>query len=164
MRGVLRAPHVRGFVPLPTGTDRDSLMVHILADLRTRECQVRVTDADELVVEQGTPGRGSVLAFVDDGGTIRLDRSSGVLTYDFSTAGGLLLCGILSPVCGGFAWFGLDGDPMLTTFALVMPVLWLYGANYALSCARVPAFLAGLCQTAPGRPAGPVSPRESGRA
>ena len=117
MRSILRAPHVRGFVPVPTDTDMDRLMFHILADLRRRECQVRISNGDALVVEQGTPGRGSVLAFVDGGGTIRLDRSAGLLRYDFPTAGGLLLCAILSPVCGGFAWFGLDGDPMLTTFA-----------------------------------------------
>ena len=164
MRSILHAPHVRGFVPVPTDTDMDRLMFHILADLRRRECQVRISNGDALVVEQGTPGRGSVLAFVDGGGTIRLDRSAGLLRYDFPTAGGLLLCAILSPMCGGFAWFGLDGDPMLTTFAAVMPALWLYGANYGLSCVRVPAFLGRLCQTAPGRPAETVPPREAGRA
>ncbi len=151
--GILRAPRIRGFVAVPVDTDQNTLMSHILADLRARECQVRATTENELVVEQGTPGRGSVLAFVDGGGTIRFDWTENVLRYDFSTAGGLLLCMILSPVCGGVSWFGLGGDPILTIFGLAMPLLWLYGANYGLSCIRIPAFMARLCQTAPRRPA-----------
>ena len=150
----MRAPRIRGAIPLPAGTDNDALLPHILAELRARECQVRVLEADVLVVEQGTPGRGSVLAFVDGGGTIRLDRARSVLGYDFPTTGGLLLCTVLSPVCGAAAWFGLDGDPALTTFALVMPIVWLYGANYGVGCIRVPAFLDRLCQSAPRRNVG----------
>ena len=152
MTGRLRAPRIRGVIALPAETDRDRLLPYILADLRARECQVRAPDADVLVVEQGTPGRGSVLAFVDGGGTIRLDRANAVLRFDFSTAGGLLLCTMLSPVCGGAAWFGLDGDPALTVFGLVMPILWLYGANYGIGCIRVPALLDRLCREAPRRP------------
>ncbi len=126
-------------------------MAHVLAELRARRCQVRVTAEPGLIVEQGTPGRGSVLAFVDDGGTIRLDATGGhlALAYDFSTAGGLLLCAVLSPVCGGAAWFALDGDPALTIFGLVMPLLWLYGANYVTSCIRVAGLFSRLCDTAP---------------
>ena len=59
---MLRAPHVRGFVPVPVGTDGDRLMVHILADRRAHECQVRVTDEDELVIERGTPATGVLTA------------------------------------------------------------------------------------------------------
>ena len=156
---LLRAPRVRGSVPVPADTEAAALMDHVLTELRARKCQVRVTGTNEMVVEQGTPGRGSVLAFVDGGGTIRLQTTGGqrVLAYDFPTAGGLLLCAILSPVCAAAAWFGLDGDPGLTTFALVMPLLWLYGANYVTSRIRVPALFERLCREAPHRPSGPWS-------
>ena len=134
--------------------DGPALMAHVLSDLRERKCQVRMAGDDELVVEQGTPGRGSVLSFIDGGGTIRLKTVGGerTLVYEFSTTGGLLVCAVLSLVCGAAAWFALDGDWELTAFGLGMPLLWLYGANYVTACIRVPGLLARLCRTAP-RPA-----------
>ena len=156
-----RAPHVRGAVLVPDDADELEVLAHVLTDLRARACQVRVAGADELVVEQGTRGRGSVLSFIDNGGTIRLVATGGrhLLAYDFSTAGGLLLCAVLSLVCAAAAWFALDHDPGLTVFGLLAPLLWLYGANYVNSCVRVPGLLARLCETAPRRCAGATASR-----
>ena len=136
--------------------DGPTLMAHLLSDLQACECQVRMVGENELVVEQGTPGRGSVLSFVDSGGTIRLttEGEGRALVYEFSTASGLLLCALLSLVCGAAAWFALDGDRELTAFGVVMPLLWLYGANYVTACIRVPGLLARLCRTTPRRAAG----------
>ena len=156
MTGISWAPRIRGFVPAPPGLDGAALIAHVVASLRKRKCEIHAAGDGELVVERGTPGRGSALAFVDANGTIRLDVRGGQLglAYDFSTAGGLLLCLALSPLCAAAAWFGLGGDPALTAFALLMPVLWLYGANYVAGCIRVPGLLARLCHTAPRGPAG----------
>ena len=77
MPGLLQSPPVRGSVTVGADVDGPALMAHLLSDLQARGCQVRRVGEDELVVEQGTPGRGSVLSFVDGGGTIRLRTEAG---------------------------------------------------------------------------------------
>lgn len=140
---------MRGRVPaFPRGSGSAAgLIAHVAADLQRRECRVRV-EGERIVLESGAPGRYSPLAFVD-GGTIELAVENGkaVLRYDLSTGGGLALCLVLAPVLAAVAWFTL-GDPALTVFAFVMPVAWLYGANYLTACVRVPRLLGRLCETA----------------
>ena len=143
------APHVRGRVRVPPGCDAAALMRHVQADLLTRECRVRADGDTRLVLESGAPGRYSPLSFVD-GGVVWLSAEPGgtVLRYDLSTAGGLLTCLVLSPVCGAVAWF-MFGDAGLALFGLLAPVVWLYGANYVTACVRVPGLFGRLCRTAP---------------
>ena len=116
-----------------------------------RECRVRADGDTRLLLESSAPGRYSPLSFVD-GGAIWLAKERGgtVLRYDLSTTGGLLLCLLLSPACAAVAWFTLH-DAGLALFGLVMPVLWLYGANYVTACVRVPGLLGRLCRAAPSR-------------
>lgn len=142
-------PRVRGRISLPPGRNPTALLFHVMNGLQACECQVRMEGSDRLVVERSTPGRYAPLSFVDDG-EIRLRAASDgmVLFYDFSTQGGFLLCALLSPVCAAMAWFG-TGVWQLTLFGLFAPLLWLYGANYAIACARVPGLLRQLCQDAP---------------
>ena len=151
--GASWAPRVWGRVDVPAECDPDRLLGHLAAALRDRGCAVRLLPGGCLAVDSGSAGRGSVLAFVD-GGTVRLSRSGDHLDYEFTTAGGLLLCAILSPLCGGLAWFTL-GSAGLAVFGLLMPLVWLFGANYLTTVVRVRGFLARLCAAAPQRLAAP---------
>ena len=147
------APRIRGSVTVPPGCSRLALLGHVRADLLARGCQVRADGEGRLVLDSGAPGRYSPLSFVD-GGTVWLSDENGgtTLRYDLSTAGGLLLCLFLSPVCCAVAWFALR-NWVLALFGLLAPVIWLYGANYLLACVRVPALFARVCRAAPAQAA-----------
>ncbi len=134
-------PHVRGRVPVPPGNNGRAVLARVMRDLQGRECQVRLDGSDRLVLDSGTAARYSPLALVD-GGEIRLlaDAGGTVLHYDLSTRTVFLFCAAASLVCAALAWFGL-GSGWLAVFGLVAPVLWLYGANYAVTCVRVPGLL-----------------------
>lgn len=138
-------PRVRGRVLLAAG---QVPLPRVLAAALALGCEARLETPDRLVLESGASGRYSPLSFVD-GGAVWLATENGVpvLRYDLSTAGAFLLCLGLSPVAGGLAWFG-TGDAGLTAFGLLAPLLWLYGANLVITRARVPGWLARLCQEA----------------
>ena len=126
--------------------DEVALLRHVQTDLEERGCRVRADGDKRLVLETGAPGRYSPLSFVDCGAVwLAAEPYGTVLRYDLSTAGGLLLCLLLSLVCAATAWFTLESIG-LAVFGLLAPVVWLYGANYALACVRVPGLLGRLCR------------------
>ena len=140
--------HVRGSIGLNAAVDRPALMARIEQGLRAIGCEL-TAEVDRIHVASGSDGKYTPLAFVD-GGDVWLEERSGklALRYDMPTLRSLYLCLALSVVAGIVAWFNF-GDDWLTWFAVAMPVVWLYGANYVTSAIRVPGRLRDLCA---GRP------------
>ena len=144
------APRIGGVIALSPDVDDALLLPHVLGDLRKRGCDARLGADGALVIASGSVNRGSVLGFVSCG-LIWLGPGR-VMHFTFSLRGGLLLCLAVAPVAAGLGWFCI-GSAELAAFGLLAPVLWLYGANHVLTAIRVPAHLAGLCRSAPLRPA-----------
>ena len=149
----MRAPRLHGAVVLPPGLDEARLIAHLTSDLEGRNALVRADGAARIVVQEPTPGRMSVLAFVDGGGALWLGEQGGARTlfYAFTTRTSLLVCCTFSVLACGLAWFSL-GDPALAALGLALPLVWLYGANYVICRFRIPAYLGRLCWTVPAGP------------